>query len=277
MLARDTQDLIRALRRVEMPEEVAVGVESLERRQRSARERLENLLALAASEASEAVDSVPKGPEYRPHYLPTNQVQNQNDTVVAIEEGNSTGGEISAPSQPPVRREPSEGGKVLKLRPDELVRLAPRLKPYLRRPDPNWPELVDAADWLRHDLDVSKSLWGEACVTMGREQAAIALAIVSTKDPAQFRTTAGGYFNGMVAKAKLGELNLDLYAVGHAPRRRAEAAPENRPRGRVAPSAGTAMELRRVAGGGATALSRRRYSRLSWQVEEGLSFLKRCP
>jgi hypothetical protein len=51
---------------------------------------------------------------------------------------------------------------VLKLHPDELVRLAPRLRLYLRRPDPTWPEVVDAADWLRHDLDVSKPLWGEA-------------------------------------------------------------------------------------------------------------------
>jgi hypothetical protein len=31
------------------------------------------------------------------------------------------------------------------------------------------PILVDAADWLRHDLDVSKPLWGEACLAMGRE------------------------------------------------------------------------------------------------------------
>ena len=38
----------------------------------------------------------------------------------------------------------------------------------LRRPDPNWPDIVDAADWLRHDLGVSKSLWDEACLAMGR-------------------------------------------------------------------------------------------------------------
>jgi hypothetical protein len=57
------------------------------------------------------------------------------------------------------------------------------LAPYLHRPDPVWPELVDAADWLRHDLGVSKSLWGEACLAMGRELAAVALAIVSTKEP----------------------------------------------------------------------------------------------
>jgi replication initiation protein RepC len=44
---------------------------------------------------------------------------------------------------------------------------------------------------------------------MGRERAAIAIAIVSTKDPAHFRTSAGGYFHGMVAKAKAGELHLD--------------------------------------------------------------------
>ena len=117
---------------------------------------------------------------------------------------------------------------MLKLHPDDLVRLAPRLRPYLRRPDPTWPEVVDAADWLRHDLDVSKPLWGEACLAMGREQAAIALAVVSTKDPAHFRTTAGGYFHGMVAKAKAGALNLDrtLWAMRRAdePKLRSQSA-----------------------------------------------------
>ena len=93
--------------------------------------------------------------------------------------------------------------------PDELPQLAPKLKPYLRRPDPAWPDLVDAADWLRHDLGVSKSLWGDACLAMGRELAAVALAIVSTKEPEHFRTTPGGYFHGMVAKHIAGELHLE--------------------------------------------------------------------
>jgi hypothetical protein len=49
------------------------------------------------------------------------------------------------------------------------VRLAPRLMSYLPRPNPTWPEVVNAADWPRHDLDVSKPpLWGEACIAMGR-------------------------------------------------------------------------------------------------------------
>ena len=41
---------------------------------------------------------------------------------------------------------------------------------------------------------------------MGRELAAVALAIVSTKEAEHFRTSRGGYFHGMVAKAKAGEL-----------------------------------------------------------------------
>ena len=118
---------------------------------------------------------------------------------------------------------------MLKLHPDELVRLAPRLRLYLRRPDPTWPDVVDAADWLRHDLDVTKPLWGEACLAMGREQAAIALTVVSTKDPTHFRTTAGGYFQGMVAKAKAGALNLDrtLWAMRRAnePKPHSQRAP----------------------------------------------------
>ena len=99
-------------------------------------------------------------------------------------------------------------GTVLRLSTDELVRLAPRLRPYLTTPAPTWPAVVDAADWLRGELGVSKSLWGEACLAMGREEAAIAVAIVSAKPAGHFRSSPGGYFHGMVAKAKAGELNL---------------------------------------------------------------------
>lgn len=117
-----------------------------------------------------------------------------------------TGCRAAENQEQPKQKEPE---KVLRLRPNELLRLAPRLRNYLQAAAPGWRDIIDAADGLRYDLDVSKPLWGEACLTMGREQAAIALAIVSTKNPEYFKTTAGGYFHGMVAKAKRGELNLD--------------------------------------------------------------------
>jgi replication initiation protein RepC len=93
--------------------------------------------------------------------------------------------------------------------PDELLRFAPELQTHLHGRRPTWSNIIDAADELRDDLGISKSLWGEACVTMGRDLAAVALAIVSAKEPGHFRSTPGGYFHGMVAKARDGELHLD--------------------------------------------------------------------
>ena len=201
-LERDAQAIVRALKRAERPDEMEVGVASLEQRQREARARLEMLL--------QDVKKAPSGVENEPYQYTYNPNPNPSkDTVIATK----TSSEAPAPSgslypEPEPQTKP-EKGTVHGIRPDELVRLAPRLKPHLRRPSPTWPEIIDAADWLRHDLDVSKSLWGDACVTMGRDLAAVALAIVSTKDPEHFRTTPGGYFHGMVQKAKAGELHLE--------------------------------------------------------------------
>jgi replication initiation protein RepC len=209
-LRREARDLRQALRNVEQPDEMALGVESLERRQRSARERLELLLSEVESDTQESLNSDPWRSEIRPHqYTYKSNLNPEQDTVTAQEESSRLGGEVVESATVPTRREPPETGRVLKLAPDELLKLAPRLKSYLHAPDPTWPNLVEAAAYLRSELGVSKSLWGEACLAMGREQAAIAIAIVSTKDPAHFRTSPGGYFHGMVTKAKAGQLNLD--------------------------------------------------------------------
>jgi replication initiation protein RepC len=218
-LARDTRNLATALRQVERPEEMALGVESLERRQRAARERLEILLSAVTAGPSEAVDSDPKGPENQPHQYTYNpSLDPKPDTVIAHDECKSPGGN-DVPGQATQERpaSPQEtkpdrpvriDGTVLRLSTDELVRLAPRLRSYLATPAPAWPDVVDAADWLRGELGVSKSLWSEACLAMGREEAAIAVAIVSAKPAGHFRSSPGGYFHGMVVKAKAGELNL---------------------------------------------------------------------
>jgi len=218
-LARDTRHLAKALRKVERPEEMALGVESLERRQRSARERLEILLSSATDGVPEAVDSGPLGPESKPHQYTYKPVPNpQEDTVMADETcGSPAGASVPNQAMPERPAGPSESKPaklvrpdktVLRLSTDELVRLAPRLRVYLATLAPTWPDVVDAADWLRGELGVSKPLWGEACLAMGREEAAIAVAIVSTKPAGHFRSSPGGYFHGMVAKAKAGELNL---------------------------------------------------------------------
>ena len=222
-LERETKELARVLRRLETLAEIARAVETLERRQRAARERLENLLSGARESAAKAVDSDPKGAENGPHqYTYKGSLDPEQDTVMAPEEGNAGAagifselGTVAAAAPAKIGAEGGQtkprdngSGKILRLSADELAQLAPRLRVYLGTAAPGWPEVVTAADWLRGELGVSQSLWGEACLAMGREQAAIAIAVVSAKDPAHFRTTPGGYFYGMVAKAKAGELNL---------------------------------------------------------------------
>jgi replication initiation protein RepC len=229
------------VRQAERSAEIAIGVGSLERRQTEARARLERLL--------ETVDTDPKGPENRPHTIPTNQATYpERDTAVADEgRGSPAEPELSNP-KPHDGREEKEGaqarprnegttgsvadrepaseadqedtqqqttqppglneGTAIRLSTDEMTRLAPRLRTYVKSPRPAWPEIVDAADWLRGELGVCKSLWDEACIAMGREQAAIAIAIVSAKPAEHFRSTPGRYFHGMVANAKAGKLNL---------------------------------------------------------------------
>lgn len=220
-LAEEGRALGRALRKVENLDEMAVGVSSLERRQREALERLESAVSQAHGVAPESVSSDPKGPENRPHqYNYNSNLDPYQDTVIASK-GSKSFDTMAGKPTTPVPPEPSnlqqsrtapspreDAGPVLRLSTEELVRLAPRLRPYLANSSPAWPDIVDAADWLRHDLGVSKSLWGDACLAMGREQAAIALAIVSAKPAGHFTSTPGGYFNGMVTRAKAGGLNL---------------------------------------------------------------------
>jgi replication initiation protein RepC len=213
-LEEEARALARSLKTAERVEEMEIGVVSLERRQREARERLENQLAAAVKTVAQAVDSDPKEPENRPHqYNYKSPSLSFQDTVVASEgsssvQADNTAAPCSATAKRQAQPERTDSGTVLMINIDELVRLAPRLRPYLLTPAPTWPDVVEAADRLRHDLGVSKSLWGKACLTMGREKAAIALAIVSAKPAEHFRATPGGYFYGMLNRAKSGELNL---------------------------------------------------------------------
>ena len=222
--AEEARRLCWRLGKEERSDVLAFGVTRLEDRHGELRQRLERLIAERRGDAQKDVETDPKGPENRPHqYRYKPDTDPEQDTVSGIEKSSptpvrsvaasgktglrdgSSGPQTGRGGQKPARQ---DDGTVLRITPDELVRLAPRLRPYLGRSSPAWPDVVEAADWLRHDLGVSKPLWGEACLAMGREQAAIALAIVSARPEGHFRSTPGGYFHGMVARARAGELNL---------------------------------------------------------------------
>lgn len=211
-------------------DEMEMAVATLERVQREMRLYLEAAFATQADSQSSlvpvSVDINPKEPENWPHITTTNQLLNPKDTVIAPE-GSRVGAAASPSPAHPIGVAATSGrdrgvenskrvganartdsGSLLKITPIELMKLAPRLKPYLRDTSPRWPEIVEATDWLRDELGISKSVWGDACLAMGREQAAIAVAIVSAKPSNHFRGSPGAYFHGMVSKAKAGELHL---------------------------------------------------------------------
>jgi replication initiation protein RepC len=210
--------------------EMEMAVARLEHIQGAMRRYLEAALDVGhATQPQSTADSVslnPKQPQKWPHITTTNHLLNPKDTVITPKEdiGPATLPSRVAPDfsetakcgqgyhENKMRSEYSkprtDSGSLLKITPAELVNLAPRLKTYLGNQPPRWPEIVDAADWLRDELGISKFIWGDACITMGREQAAIAIAIVSTKPPGHFRGSPGAYFHGMVSRAKSGQLHL---------------------------------------------------------------------
>src|SRR5262249_47878708 len=137
-------------------------------------------------DAADAVNHNPTGLEKAPHSTSTNLSSDRYiDTVAANEESGRTEvsgniGETRAPSPPPSSRDKQPPDR-LRVTPEQLIELAPRLQPYvIAGPDPSWAAIVAAADWLRGELGISNHLWHKACAAMGETYAAVALALVST-------------------------------------------------------------------------------------------------
>ena len=208
-LATEVAALVAAIRKARSPDDLALIVHGLE----SGKIQAETW----AKESQNPRENDPVGTEERPHIISTNPSLYPTDTVIAAER--SSWGEGCSSKE---REEPKANSEVqkktgtdgfespAKVYPAELLQLAPRLADHVMQSSPEWPDIVNAAGGrLRVELGVSPTLWGEACVAVGRPMAAVALAIVSTKPEDHFTRGAGGYFAAMIKRAKTGELHLD--------------------------------------------------------------------
>jgi replication initiation protein RepC len=200
-LVRETAELVRAAHVSTCSDELVLAVKSLESRKAAAEQMLRDLL--------KPVENSPQGEQNDAHN--TNTTLNPNDinhTVIASEE-------CSRAEAKPLKDETaSQGDKLfperLNVTPVQMVELAPRLAPYMpvRFNDMSWPALIEAALWLSSEMGINRTLWARACQVMGREYAAVALALVSTKPAGHFTSGPGGYFAGMLRKFERGELCL---------------------------------------------------------------------
>ncbi len=93
-----------------------------------------------------------------------------------------------------------------------------RFKDYIPLHDKplSWDDLIEAAHALLPVLKINKTVWWDACGTLGRSGAAICVMIIDQKsqDPDDPVRNPGGYMRQMVARAKTGELNLQGSVFG---------------------------------------------------------------
>jgi len=220
-LVRETAELVTAARSCMRSDELALAVQALESRKSAAEDMLRKFI--------KAVETDPMEPENRPHSTTTSLMANDINHTVTAAEG------CSRAEAKPLKTPPSQEERLfperLNVTPAQMVELAPRLAAYMpaRYDDKNWPALIEAALWLSGEMQINRTLWARACQVMGREYAAVALAIVSTRPAGHFTSGPGGYFAGMLRKFERGELclgrtlwKLKDQTYGHEHRRRTE-------------------------------------------------------
>jgi replication initiation protein RepC len=176
-------------------------VKALESRKATVENRLRQFI--------KPVETYPEGQPELPHNTSTSLKANDiNHTVVASEGCSRAEAKPLKAAAAPL--EAKHYPERLDITPHGLVELAPRLSPYVpaRSDARDWPAIVEAALWLSGEMGINRTLWARACQVMGREYAAVTLAIVSTRPAGHFTSCPGGYFAGMLRKFEKGELCL---------------------------------------------------------------------
>jgi replication initiation protein RepC len=195
-ILREAADLVKAAGQCRRSEELGLAVKALERRRDQIQQMLRELI--------QPVERSPMGEENCAHSTSTTLTANHNnDTVIAAKQS-------SRVADPPLSndRAPTKWHRLfpesLQVTPATLVELAPRLAPYMppRYNDKDWPAIVEAALYLSGEMGINQTLWARACDVMGREYAAVAMAIVSTRPQEHFTSGPGGYFAGMLRKIR---------------------------------------------------------------------------
>lgn len=186
-------------------------VADLEARREDGENALKTAFCRAETAPSGAMDCTP--------ILTTNQLPADKSATrnPDLEQGRSPAGDASTADDRAVAAASPELEEH-KITPRFVLRVSPALKPYVVSQKPTWAGIVDAADWVRADLGISRHAWIEACEVMGRYTAAAAVAVIAAKS-AEIRS-AGGYLRAMTERAREGELHLGKSFYGLVERQR---------------------------------------------------------
>ena len=183
----------------------------------------------AAIRVAFPVKSDPQGPEYRPHNTTTNQLPIVNTIANAGDSpavNKSSGGNQPLPlptNRPATMPERPSALRGFPATPELVLQIAPPFRLRVSTSKPHWPEIIEAAWHVRSELDISQHAWGQACIVLGRLEAATALAAIAAKHEAGLVRSPGGLLRHMVAAHQEGTLRLDRTLFGLVDRAKGSA------------------------------------------------------
>jgi len=187
--------------------------------------------ALAAVKAGEIG---PAGPEIQTHFTTTNEliIAGTNtaparkvgpDRPSAHEEASSDSlpsqrvmvrtGRVGASRENPAQVSALRGFVVT---PMFLMMIAPAFRDWVSSARAGWAELYQAADFVRSALGISPYAWGQACITLGRQEATTALAAICARHADGKVKSPDGLLRCMVELHGKGTLRLDRTLFGLA-------------------------------------------------------------
>lgn len=110
--------------------------------------------------------------------------------------------------------------------PKTLLLLCPRFKEWVvSEGEPTWANITNTVETvMRGHLEIGESTWNSATLELGPEQAAAAVALIFEKYEAGLILCPGAYLNGIITKAKNGQLALSS-SLFHWKRDRRGTAP----------------------------------------------------
>jgi replication initiation protein RepC len=231
-LVQEADDLVKAASQCRSSEELGMAVKALERWKEEVQQMLRDLI--------KPVETAPMGAENDTH--DTYTTLNSNELNHTVNHNQARSG-VAVPPVPDDQAAPEpQLPETLHITPATLVELAPRLAPYMpaRTAAMTWLAVFEAAAELAAEMGISRTLWARAWHVMGREYAAVAIAIVSTWPQDHFTSGPGGYFAGMLRKFEKNPQDLCLARTlwrlkdqiwgkeGHKERRQLEKARQRR-------------------------------------------------
>jgi len=192
------------------------------------------MVVLAAVESVESGETDPAGPENRPHLTTTNELiiakastppahEAGPDRPMAHKEASSDGlpsqqavvrkERVGPPREDPVQSSALRGFVVT---PMFLMMIAPAFRDWVSGARAGWAELYQAADYVRSGLGISSYAWGQACLTLGRQEATAALAAICARHADGKVKKPDGLLRCMVDLHAKGTLRLDRTLFGLA-------------------------------------------------------------